>query len=167
MKYIILFQREYLEGSKLFHTLHCQAQREIIQLYNMEKIKIKVNWCDKNYAAVSDDERLHGVVVATAGSYDELLVEVRRAIAEHAGDMEEVAPWVKAGEYGLDVEMGAAALIRLAENYTSLKIISRVSGINQALLTHYATGLKVPRDGQRARIVDALHAIGEALAGMR
>lgn len=136
-------------------------------MYNMEQIKIKVNWCDKNYAAVSDDERLHGVVIATAGSYDELLVEVRRAIAEHAGDMEEVAPWVKAGEYGLDVELGAAALIRLAENYTSLKIISRVSGINQALLTHYATGLKVPRDGQRARIVDALHAIGEALAGMR
>lgn len=98
----------------------------------MEQIKIKVNWCDKNYAAVSDDECLHGVVVATARSYDELLVEVRRAIAEHAGDMEEVAPWVKAGEYGLDVELGAAVLIRLAENYTSLKIISRVSGINQA-----------------------------------
>ena len=28
----------------------------------MEQIKIKVNWCDKNYAAVSDDECLHGVV---------------------------------------------------------------------------------------------------------
>lgn len=120
----------------------------------MEQIKIKVNWCDKNYAAVSDDECLHGVVIATARTYDELLAEVRRAIAEHASDMEEVAPWVKAGEYGLDVELGAAALIRLAENYTSLKIISRVS-------------VKVPRDGQRARIVEALHAIGKALAGIQ
>lgn len=31
----------------------------------MEKIKVKVDWCDKNFGAVTEDDVLCGVVVAT------------------------------------------------------------------------------------------------------
>lgn len=47
------------------------------------------------------------------------------------------------------------------EQFTSLAAIARVSGINQQQLSHYASGLRVPRIEQRKRIVDGLHRIGK------
>lgn len=32
----------------------------------MEKIKVKVDWCDKNFGAVTEDDVLCGVVIATS-----------------------------------------------------------------------------------------------------
>ena len=47
--------------------------------------------------------------------------------------------------------------------YASIAAISRVSGINQHQLSHYANGLKKPRPEQRRRIVEGLHKIGREL----
>ena len=41
--------------------------------------------------------------------------------------------------------------------------LSRVTGINQRLLSHYANGLRNPRPAQRQRIVDGVHEIGREL----
>lgn len=57
----------------------------------------------------------------------------------------------------------AAALLHAYEPYVSLAAISRASGINQGLLSHYANRLKKPRPEQRRRIVDGLHKIGNEL----
>lgn len=65
------------------------------------------------------------------------------------------------GDYEFDVELGVAALLRKCEQFTSLAAIARVSGINQQQLSHYASGLRVPRIEQRKRIVDGLHRIGK------
>ena len=54
-----------------------------------------------------------------------------------------------------------SAFLRKCERYTSLAAIARASGINQQLLNHYASGLKIPRPSQRKRIVDGIHKIGE------
>mgnify|MGYP000037221849 FL=1 len=40
----------------------------------MEKIKVKVDWCDKNFGAVTEDDVLCGMVVATSKSYESLMI---------------------------------------------------------------------------------------------
>jgi hypothetical protein len=47
--------------------------------------------------------------------------------------------------------------------YASIAAISRVSGINQHQLSHYANGIKKPRPEQRRRIVKGLHKMGREL----
>ena len=49
----------------------------------MEKIKVKVDWCDKNFGAVTEDDVLCGMVVATSKSYESLMIELSEAVREH------------------------------------------------------------------------------------
>ena len=131
----------------------------------MEKIKVKVDWCDKNFGAVTEDDVLCGMVVATSKSYEGLMIELSEAVREHVQgllqDGEQLPQWLVDNEYEFDVELGVAAMLRKCEQYTSLAAISRASGINQQQLSHYASGLRVPRVEQRKRIVDGLHRIGK------
>lgn len=130
----------------------------------MEKIKVLVDWCDKNFGAVTECEALNGLVTVTAKTYDGLMRELKEAVRLHVHDSvedgEDVPEWLAAGEYEFDVELGMAALLRKCEQFTSLAAIARASGINQQQLSHYASGLRVPRTEQRQRIVDGLHRIG-------
>lgn len=64
------------------------------------------------------------------------------------------------GKYEFEYYLDTAALIRSCEQYASLAAISRVSGVNERQLSHYATGKKKPRPQQRERIVRGLHEIG-------
>lgn len=137
----------------------------------MEMVKVKIDWCDKNYGAVIEDEHLCGMVIVTASTYEGVINDLREAIREQVegvvAEGEEVPEWLKSGEYEFEVELGAQALIRRCEQFTTFAAIARATSINQALLTHYATGLKVPSDKQRARIVEGLHRIGEALLSLK
>lgn len=78
-------------------------------------------------------------------------------------DGDEVPEWLRNGEYEFDYELDTAALIRSCEQYASLAAISRASGVNERLLSHYANGIKKPRPQQRERIVEGLHEIGRKL----
>lgn len=44
--------------------------------------------------------------------------------------------------------------------------LERITGINQKLLHHYATGLKKPREPQRKKIETALHKLGSELLSL-
>lgn len=131
----------------------------------MEKIKVKVDWCNKNFGAVTEDDALCGMVIATSKSYDGLMAELSDAVRQHVEgllqDGEVVPEWLAVGDYEFDVELGIAALLRKCEQFTSLAAIARVSGINQQQLSHYASGMRVPRIEQRRRIIDGLHRIGK------
>lgn len=131
----------------------------------MEKIKVNIAWCDKNFGASIDDNKVPGSVVAT----DKTLEGVKSAIADalrfHVegmlADGDVVPEWLINGDYELDFYLETSALLRKCERYTSLAAIARASGINQQLLNHYVSGLKIPRPSQRKRIVDGIHKIGE------
>ena len=115
----------------------------------METIKIKIDWSDHNFGAVTECEALDGIVIATAKTYDMLMEELSKAIQEHIASMEHdgetVPEWLRQGRYGYDIELGTAALLRKCERFTSLAAIARASGINQQQLSHYASGIRTPR----------------------
>ena len=96
--------------------------------------------------------------------YDVLVVAGFQGCTEDGDAMPE---WLAAGDYEFDVELGTSALLRKCEQFTSLAAISRASGISQQQLSHYANGLREPRQEQRRRIVEGIHRIGkECLAIM-
>lgn len=133
----------------------------------MEKIKVDVQWCDKNFGAKLSDN-VPGAVVLTAKSYEELLREVPETLRFHVEGMvqdgDEVPQWLRDGDYEFVYNLlDVATVLRAYEPYVSLAALSRASGINQHLLSHYANGMKQPRPQQRQRIVDGIHKIGREL----
>lgn len=113
-----------------------EAQQHAV---SMEKVIVKVAWCGKNFGGTFGPN-VPGAAVFTA------------ARSRGCGDYYLA--------YGFE---DVAAMLRACEPYVSLAAISRASGINQGQLSHYANGLKKPREGQRRRIVEGLHKIGSGL----
>ena len=133
----------------------------------MEKIKVDVQWCDKNFGASLSDN-VPGAVVLTAKSYEALLREVPETLRFHVEGMvedgDDVPQWLREGDYELEYNLvDVATILRAYEPFASLAAISRASGINQHLLSHYANRIKQPRPLQRQRIVDGIHKIGREL----
>jgi hypothetical protein len=129
----------------------------------MEKIIVNVGWYDKNFGA-SLGKNVPGAVVLTAKTYDELQASVPETLRFHVQGMlddGDVVPlWLANGDYEFEYVLDTAALIHVCESYTSLAAISRASGINQHLLSHYANGMKIPRPKQRERIINGIRMIG-------
>ena len=132
----------------------------------METIQVKVDWCNKNFGA-SVGDNVPGSVVVTDKTLDGLKNAVAEAVAFHVEglqvDGDEVPAWLACGNYRFEWQLSPAALLRSAERYTSIAAIARATGINEQLLSHYANGLKIPREAQRKRIVDGIHRMGKEL----
>ena len=109
-----------------------------------------------------------GAVVVTAKTFAELQKEVKESLDFHiegmAQDGDEIPSWLTDGDYVFEYNfMDVTSLLRAYEPFVSLAAISRTSGINQHLLSHYANGMKKPRPQQRERIVQGIHIIGKEL----
>jgi len=133
----------------------------------MEKIKVNIQWCDKNFGA-SFGDNVPGAVVFTADTFDKLQKEAYETLRFHIDGMLEdgdnVPQWLVNGDYEFEFSyLDVATLLKACESYTSLAAISRASGINQHQLSHYANGLKKPRPQQRQRIIEGIHRIGRQL----
>lgn len=133
----------------------------------MEKVRVDVQWCDKNFGA-SFGENVPGAVVFTAKSFEELQKVAAETLRFHVEGMledgDDVPQWLRDGDYEFTYNyLDVATLLRACEDYASLAAISRATGINQNQLSHYATGLKRPRPEQRRRIVDGIHHIAARL----
>ena len=132
-----------------------------------EIIKVSVDWANRNFCASLSDN-VPGAIVITAKSIIELKREVEETLKFHVegmlADGDEVPQWLAEGNYEFDYDyLSTAALIKACEPYASLAALSRVTGINQRQLSHYANGIKQPRPQQRQRIVDGMHRIGREL----
>ena len=133
----------------------------------MEKIKVDVQWCDKNFGASLGDN-VPGTVVLTAKTFEELKREVPETLKFHVegmiADGDNVPQWLRDGNYEFEYNLlDVATMLRAYEPYYTLAALSHATGINQHQLSHYANGLKHPRPQQRQRIVEGMHEIGRQL----
>lgn len=130
---------------------------------------MQVSWTGKNFCCGWTDEAV-GTVVATNKSLAKLKEEFEESLRWHiegcVADGDELPSCLVEGEYTVEYELDTAALLRDAEQYTTMAAISRASGINAKQLSHYANGLKQPRPMQRERIVKGIHAIGESVLAL-
>ena len=133
----------------------------------METIKVNIEWIEKNFCAALGDN-VPGSVVITAHDINELKKEISDTLRFHVDGMikdgDFVPQWLVTGDYTFDYNyVDVASLLHACEPYAKMAALSRVTGINQRLLYHYANGLRNPRPAQRQRIVDGVHEIGREL----
>lgn len=131
----------------------------------MEKIIVNVGW-NNNYSAASDE--VLGCV-ACADTISGIKKEYQSALEFHLEGMREDGdeiPVKLQGEYELVFELTTSALLHSLDGIVTRKAIARVTGINEAQLTHYASGMRNPRPLQRKKIVEGIHTIGRELIGI-
>ena len=130
----------------------------------MEQIKVTVDWCGKNYASYINDPRFYGVVLSTAKTFEKLQRETEKSLQFHLegciADSDHIAESIRNGDYELVYEKRVSAILHEAQRFTTLAAISRVTGIRQAQLSHYANAVCKPRPEQRERIMRGIRQIG-------
>lgn len=79
-----------------------------------------------------------------------------------------IPEWYEKKDYRVIYKFkNTASLLKAYSSFIPLSAISRNTGINKGLLSHYATGLKKPRKRQRELIVTTLKKIGNRLTGTK
>ena len=72
-------------------------------------------------------------------------------------------PAILQGEYNIAYQYDTQSFLNYYNKIFTNVALERITGINQKLLHHYASGLKKPREKQRKRIETALHKFGNEL----
>lgn len=133
----------------------------------VKTIRVEVSWCKNKFVASFGDAGPKDISF-TADTFVELQIcvedgfdsHIKREDADGAKKPFELVDY----EYEFDYRFhDAVSLLNAYSPYISLAAISRVSGINQNLLSQYANGLKKARPKQIKRIMEAIHIIGRQL----
>lgn len=135
----------------------------------METIFIEIYWSDKNYCCGWGYKDV-GVIMCTNKTLDGLKQEFEETLRFHieamVEDGEVVPQWLVDGDYNIKYTLATSAMLRQAEQFTTMAAISRATGINQRLLSNYASDVKKPRPAQREKIIAGIHAIGQNMLGL-
>jgi len=136
----------------------------------MHKVKVEVHWSDKNYCCGYTEEGV-GTLFCTSKTLEGLKAEFEETLAFHVegmqADGDQVPEWLVNKEYEIEYTLDVSALLRSLEPYISMAAISRVTGINQKQLSHYASSLKIPRPAQREKIIAGIQSIGQTLLAVK
>ena len=136
----------------------------------MEIIDVSISWSGKNYCAYAQGDQLNGVIAVTNKTLDGLKKAFTESLRFHIEgciqDNDILPEWIVSGEYELNYIMEASALIHSLDGIITRSAIARVSGINEKLIGHYASGFRNPRPKQREKIVKGIHSISKELASV-
>ncbi|MCX6239026.1 MAG: type II toxin-antitoxin system HicB family antitoxin [Bacteroidia bacterium] len=129
----------------------------------MEKVMVDIFYTGNNYCAHTPI--LLGCV-STAATLTEMKKNIKEAIEFHVEsslDDNITIPEVFKGEYLLEFKLSTEALLNAYSDIFTKAALSRITGINERQLWHYASGMRKPRPAQRKRIEDGLHRLGAEL----
>lgn len=135
----------------------------------MQQYLIKIAWKKGAFeATVSDSFPSQYYYDITTDNFQEIIGMGHAYVDRDYDGYEEfgleIPDWYKNGEYEFVYQFqDVASLLKAFSAYVPLSVISRETGINQTLLSHYVNGLKTPRKKQQERIQDGLHRIGALL----
>jgi predicted RNase H-like HicB family nuclease len=129
----------------------------------MEKVMVEIEYVGSNYCA-------HAPILLGCVSTGDTLENMKKNIAEaimfHVeGSLEdnEPIPDVFKGAYELEFKLSTEALLNAYSKIFTKDALSRITGINERQLWHYAAGVKKPRQKQALRIEKGLHQLGQQL----
>ena len=135
-----------------------------------KKIRVEVSLCENNFSA-SVADIVAGTFVFTAETFAELQIEVEEGIDSHikglAANGDKVPWWLAKKKYEFEYKfLDAKSLLNAYSPYVSFATISRVTDINQNLLSRYAKGQKNASPSQLKRITEAIQKIGKELTSV-
>ncbi len=129
----------------------------------MNTVIVDIYYTGNNYCA--NAPILLGCV-STGGTLAEMKKNIKEAIGFHVEtciEDNEPIPDVFKEEYELEFKLSVEALLVAYSDIFTKAALSRITGINQRQLWHYASGMRKPRPAQRKRIEDGLHRLGNEL----
>ena len=130
----------------------------------MGKVRITVDWCDKNFAAGPENENIACVV--TNKTFEGLQKDMDEVLRQHVEWMIEdgdAIPVEFIGDLELEYVLTTRAQLRYSETFITRKALSEVTGINLQQLSHYANGWRNPGPEMRKRIADGIRSISQRL----
>lgn len=127
----------------------------------MEKIIISVGASTDHFGAYAVNcEGIYGAG-NTAREAIENSMEGLRLFKESLP--EEQWPDILKGEYEFVYRYDIQSILNYYLGIFKAPALERLTGVNQKQLHHYASGLKVPRQQQKEKIINGLHALGREL----
>jgi hypothetical protein len=130
----------------------------------MNRIDVEIYWSDKNFCCGWGFDGF-GAIAVTNKLLEGVKRDFEEALSQQIADMindgESVPDFLRNKDYEIVFSLHTSAILREAERFTTMAAISRVTGINQKQLSHYASSIKEPRPAQRQRIIEGLHEIGK------
>jgi predicted RNase H-like HicB family nuclease len=129
----------------------------------MEKVTVEISYTGNNYCAYVPS--LLGCV-STGRTLSDLKKNIGEAISLHVrGSIADNDPIddVFKGEYELTYKLTPEALLNSYSDVFTKAALSRITGINERQLWHYAAGKRHPRPAQRQKISIGLHKLAHDL----
>lgn len=133
----------------------------------MEKLIARIGYAEHNYSAVVElpDE----VIVVTHKNFEGIKQAVKDSLEfskeGHLESGDVVPDWVKNG-YEVEFKMEISALLQYYDGILTRSALSRITGINERQLGHYASGYRKPRAKQRERIIEGFHRLGKEFSSV-
>lgn len=132
----------------------------------MEKVIVEIVYSGNNFGA--HVPILPGCV-ATGSTLGEVKKNIKDAIEFHVeGSLEDndPIPAVFNGEYTLAYKLSTEALLNAYSNIFTKAALSRITGINERQLWHYAAGVRKPRITQIKKIEAGIRALTQELSSI-
>jgi len=132
----------------------------------MEKVIVEIGFVDGGYSAHLP--QLPGCITV-GSSLKEIEDNVKDLIPFHIEGQRETGGQVPDffnGEYDLVYKLSVGAMINYYSGIFTKAALSRITGINERQLWHYAAGLRKPRPQQIKRIEEGLHKLGQELVSL-
>jgi predicted RNase H-like HicB family nuclease len=133
----------------------------------MNKLKVSISWSGNNYCAETHHEALNGIIISAHKSLETLKKDFKESLQFHIEgclrDNDKLPEWIVSGQYELDYVLETSALLHSLDGILTRSAIARVSGINEKMIGHYASGYRNPRPKQREKIINGIYTISREL----
>ena len=129
----------------------------------MGKVIVDIYYTGNNFCA---EAPILSGCVSTASTLAEMKKNIKEAIEFHVEsslENNDPIPDVFKGDYQLEFKLSIESLLNAYSDIFTKAALSRITGINERQLWHYASGMRKPRPSQRKRIEDGLHRLGAEL----
>lgn len=127
----------------------------------MRKVEVIVEYADSNLSAYIKD----APIVVVGNSIKEIETNTREAVEYYLEDNESPCT-VLCGEFDLVFKVDAATFINFYSNVFTKSALSRITGINERQLWHYAAGVHKPRRKQLEKIQKGIISLTKELASI-
>ena len=131
----------------------------------MNKVNVIVEYSDKNLSAYIED----APIITTGKDLKEIKENMNEAIElylESCKEMKIVPVPTLQGEIQLDYKIDAATFINYYSGIFTKAALSRITGINERQLWHYAAGIHKPRKQQLEKIQNGIDALTKELTSI-
>ena len=113
------------------------------------------------YSAYISDERISFGIVGEGNTVDETIEDFRIGYQEMKETYQNAGKEIPELEF--DFKYDTASFLSAYSNILSLAGMSRLTGLNQGLLSHYVTGRKKPTQKTVSKIRNSVHEFGKSL----